>query len=91
MFCVQCGAKYVGETKNTLSTRMMQHRYNIRNKKEVDTPLVKHFLLHGIDSVRMAGLQRGAVWTDWERRKKERYWIFSLGTREPFGLNARIN
>ena len=89
LFCVKCNKKYVGETKNTLSTRMNQHRYNMRNRKEVDTPLVKHFFIHGYDSVRMAGLQRDVNWTDWERKKMESRWIYLLSTREPFGLNVK--
>lgn len=91
LFCAKCGIKYVGETKNSLSTRMAQHRYNIRHKKEVDTPLVQHFLVHGLDSVRMAGLQKHINWTDFERKKRERHWIYLLGTREPFGLNLKGN
>lgn len=91
IYCAQCGAKYVGETKNSLSTRMTQHRFNIRHKIEVDTPLVEHFLKHGLSSVRMAGLQRDINWTDRERKNKERYWIFALETREPFGLNLKWN
>lgn len=91
IFCTTCGKKYVGETKNALSTRIVQHLYNIRNKKEVDTPLVKHFLDHGLTSLKMAGLQRNIIWTDWERKKRERYWIFALGTREPFGMNVKYN
>lgn len=89
LYCEKCGIQYIGETKNTLSTRMTQHRYNIKNKKEVDTPLVKHFLHHGYASIRMAGLQRNINWTDWERKKKEKYWIYLLGTREPQGLNIK--
>ena len=89
IFCAKCGIKYVGETKNSLSTRMYQHRYNIRHRREVETPLVKHFLIHGLNSVRMAGLQKHINWTDFERKKFERHWIYLLGTREPFGLNMR--
>lgn len=89
LFCAKCGIKYVGETKNSLSTRMYQHRYNIRHRKEVEKPLVKHFLIHGLNSVRMAGLQKHVNWTDFERKKIERYWIYRLGTREPSGLNLK--
>lgn len=91
ILCSKCGKKYVGETKNDLSTRMYQHRYNIRRRKEVDTLLVSHFLLHGMDAIRMAGLQKGSSWTDKDRKQKERFWIFLLGTREPFGLNMKWN
>lgn len=89
IFCSKCNIKYVGETKNTLSMRITQHRYNIRNRKELDTPLVVHFLLHGLASVRMAGLQKNILWTDRERKNKERHWVRLLGTRVPFGLNVR--
>lgn len=89
LFCVKCDLKYVGETKNALFTRLIQHRYNIRHKKEMDTLVVKHFVLHGLDSLRMAGLQRSVCWTDWERKKMERRWIYFLGTREPYGLNMK--
>lgn len=91
IFCAICGKQYVGETGNTLSTRMTQHRYNIKNRREVDTPLVGHFLQHGFASFRIAGLESNIFWTDWERKKKERYWIFLLGTKEPRGLNMRFN
>lgn len=91
IICIKCGIKYVGETKNSLSTRMIQHRYNLRHQKEVDTPLVQHYLYHGSASMRMAGLQRDVNWTDWERKKRERFWIFSLGTKDPFGLNIKNN
>lgn len=89
IYCSKCSIKYVGETRNNLSTRMMQHRYNIKNKKEVDTPLVKHFLNHGLEAVKLAGLERNINWSDWERKKRERYWIFLLGSVEPMGLNLR--
>ncbi len=91
IYCAKCQIQYVGETKNTLSTRMAQHRYNVRNKKDVDTLLVKHFLHHGLASMRMAGLQRNVNWTDGERKKRERFWIFLLGTKDPFGLNMKNN
>ena len=91
IFCSKCGIQYVGETSNSLSTRMVQHRYNIRNKRETNTPLVKHFLIHGLESVRMAGLQRNSTWTTVERKKFERKWIYLLNTKEPFGLNIKYN
>lgn len=90
IFCNKCGKKYVGETRNTLFTRLIQHRYNIKNRKETHTLLVQHFLLHDLSSLKIAGLQSSPIWTDWERRKMERRWIFRLGTRDPDGLNIKI-
>lgn len=91
IFCAKCKAKYVGETKNELLVRLLQHMHNIRNRKDVETPLVKHFLDHGSSFLRMAGLERNINWTDWERKKRERFWIFLLGTKEPLGLNLKQN
>lgn len=89
IFCIRCNKKYVGETKNTLFTRLIHHRHNIRHKKETHTLIVQHFLNHDLDSLRIAGLQSSPVWTDWDRRQAERKWIFLLGTRDPHGLNIK--
>lgn len=91
IFCSKCDKKYVGETKNDLSTRMYQHRYNIVNQKEMDTLLVTHFVIHGLAELKMAGLESNEFWSDQERKGRERFWIFKLGTRHPFGLNIKRN
>lgn len=88
LLCTKCAMKYVGQTKNTLSTRMMQHRYTFKHDTK-DTPLVRHFRDHGPDAVKMAGLQRDVDWTDETRRKLERRWIHLLGTIPPAGLNIK--
>ncbi|KAK2814198.1 hypothetical protein Q5P01_000712 [Channa striata] len=89
IFCAKCGKQYVGETKHSISTRMIQHRYNIRNQKAIHTVIVRHFILHGLQSVRIAGLQKNSIWTDPERKKWERRWIYWLNTKDPFGLNQQ--
>lgn len=91
IFCSTCGIQYIGETKNSISTRMTQHRYNIRNKKETQIPIVKHFIFHGLLAVRVAGIQSNSFWTDTERKKIERKWIYLLSTIEPSGLNKKYN
>lgn len=42
--CRQCSLQYVGETGNSLLTRFTQHRYNINNQKNLNNPLVRHFV-----------------------------------------------
>lgn len=91
IYCIRCGVKYVGETRNSLSTRMVQHRYNVRHKRETSTLLVRHFLSHGLDSMRVAGLQYNELWADTDRKRAERQWIYRLHTREPWGLNLKRN
>ncbi|KAK2863636.1 hypothetical protein Q5P01_003169 [Channa striata] len=89
IFCLKCGIQYVGETKNSIRTRMWQHRYNIKNNKEANTPLVNHFILHGMQALRVAGLQSHSCWTDIQRKMYERRWIYRLHTLEPIGLNIK--
>lgn len=91
IFCTKCHLKYVGETKNHLFTRLSHHLSNIRNKKEKDTLLVKHFMEHGVNSLRIAGMEGNSSWTDRDRKRRERFWIFSVGTRGPGGLNLKTN
>jgi len=90
IFCTKCDKKYVGETRNSIRMRMWQHKYNIVNKKEIQTPLVRHFILHGFQALRIAGIQSNITWTTKERRAKERQWIHWLGTKEPNGLNVKF-
>lgn len=91
IFCFKCGKQYVGETRHSISTQLTQHRYSIRHSRQTNTPLVQHFLFHGWESVRVAGLQRNLIWTDQERKKAESRWIFCLDTKRPLGLNLKYN
>ncbi|KAK2811580.1 hypothetical protein Q5P01_000181, partial [Channa striata] len=89
IFCFRCGKQYVGETKNTIRMRVWQHTYNIRNGKELHTPLVNHFMLHGLPALRVAGLQSYSWWSDTQRKSNERRWIYRLQTIAPNGLNIK--
>lgn len=91
IWCSKCQLKYVGETGNTITTRMTQHRYNIKNKKQTDTPLVQHFLLHGWEAFKCTGIKHNPNWTIIERRREEKRWILKLNTMQPRGLNERWN
>ena len=81
--------KYVGETKKSVRKRLAQHRYNIKHGQKMDTQLIQHFILHKLESVRLTVLQTGPLWTDVLRKKQERQWINTLGTRHPYGLNTQ--
>lgn len=85
--CIKCTVQYVGQTKNTILTRLQQHVYNIKNKKEIHTYLVSHFLQHDLFSLRVTGLQSNLFWTTGMRLKAEREWISKLDTKFPKGLN----
>ena len=89
IWCNKCQLKYVGETGNPITTRMTQHRYNIKNNRQTHRPLVKHFLIHGMESFLCTGLQHNPNWTTSHRKKEERAWIRKLNTLKPQGLNDR--
>lgn len=91
IFCTKCGKQYIGETKNSIRTRMWQHRYIIKHKKGMNTPLLRHFILHGMRALRVAGLQSNSCWSDKQRKGYERRWIWRLQTQEPIGLNLKYN
>lgn len=87
--CDKCNMKYIGETKNSISTRITQHKYNILNKKQTHTPLVAHFIMHGWDALKVAGIQSNTLWTESQRKIMEIKWINKLDTKEPRGLNSK--
>lgn len=89
IYCIKCPAQYVGETRNSIACRVTQHRYNIRKQKEIHTKLVQHFLSHGLEALRVTGLQSNILWTTWQRRRCESFWIQQLQTHFPFGLNEK--
>lgn len=91
IFCDVCGKQYVGETNNSILTRFYQHRYRLKYMKGPITPLLSHFSIHGAQSVRVSGLQSNSSWTDTDRKRMERKWIYLLNTREPNGLNIKFN
>lgn len=90
IFCNKCGKQYIGETKNPVSTRMWQHKYKILQGKDKDSLLVQHFLWHGWSAVRVAGIQKCEFWSDYDRKKAEKRWIYLLKTIEPYGLNGKL-
>ena len=84
---------YVGETGGRLYTRIQNHLSSIRaDNPAVPLPVRSHFRSagHGVDDVRVVGLER--VWRQSVeyRRVRERRWMSLLGTRGgDEGLNKR--
>ena len=87
--CKVCKKQYVGETKNNLLTRFTQHRYNIKNEKNMNTALVFHFVAHGWENISATILESNPRWTEQDRRRRESVWIARLRTKLPYGLNER--
>lgn len=87
--CRKCQKQYVGQTKNSVKTRMQAHRHNILHGLKKDTYLVSHFQRHGITNMFTTSLEQNPNWTLEERLSKERIWIRKLNTIYPYGLNEK--
>ena len=86
--CRKCGLQYVGETANPLHIRMNGHRSDIHTQK-TDKPVAAHFNLpdHTLDDLQVMGIKKiHNNDTEW-RKHRESYWIFTLDTLAPTGMN----
>ena len=84
IYLIQC----IRETANPLHIRMNGHRSDI-NTRKTDKPVAAHFNLpdHLLDDLQVMGI--GKIHTNnagWKKHR-ERYWIFTLETMAPTGMN----
>ena len=82
------GIQYIGETKNTLKTRLYGHLSDIRTKK--DKSVSNHFNSpnHNINHLTIIGIDASPRLTNLSSRlAKEKFWIQQLRCLTPHGLN----
>ena len=94
--CKKCPKQYLGESKNKLRTRFNAHRSDIKLKK--DKPVSNHFNLddHSLDDLILTPIERIEIdlpedETTKFRQAREAYWIETLNTARPIGLNIHHN
>ena len=88
-----CGLAYVGKTTRKLKQRISEHKSSIR-RNDREYPVAIHFndAKHDISSFRFTGIEqvqmppRGGD-LDLILKRREAYWIFTLQTLAPKGLN----
>ena len=91
-----CGLAYVGKTTRKLKQRMSEHKSSIR-RNDRDYPVAVHFndAHHDISSLRFCGIEqvnlppRGGD-HDKLLKQREAYWIHTLQTLAPKGLNDEL-
>ena len=86
--CQQCGIQYVGQSGNSLNTRMRSHVCDIKSKTAKSVP--EHFttVCKPEDlKVIIISLTNNDVNN---RTREEDVWIGILATSHPFGLNIQI-
>ena len=92
-----CGLAYIGKTTRPLKTRISEHRSNIRNHDQ-KSPVAVHFTKagHNVSSLCYWGIEQVKL----PRRggdintfllKREAFWIYTLETLAPKGLNEDID
>lgn len=93
MLTCPCGLSYIGKTTRALKTRISEHRSAIRNGV-TSSPVAVHFMnaKHNISSLKYVGIEnikcprRGGN-VDNLLLKRELFWIYTLNTLAPRGLN----
>ena len=83
--CSKCSKQYVGLTSQKLQTRMNHHRSEIFNKVKKYMNNHFNFADHSIRSLKVQAIDQAN--TLQELIELEHYWIATLKTRVPFGLN----
>ena len=77
-----------GETENPLHIRMNGHRSDI-NTRKLDKPVAAHFNQpdHSLNDLRVMGIEKIHTNSGQWRKQRESYWIFTLDTMTPKGMN----
>ena len=86
--CKKCGLQYVGEMENALHIRINGHRSDIRMRK-TEKPVAAHFCQpdHTMEDLEVRGIEKIHRNSKQWRKERESYWIFTLRTLSPHGLN----
>lgn len=90
IICRKCGKIYIGQTKNTLHQRRLQHHNHIVNQR-VEKPVANHFndTNHNVTDITIMSLDDSARYLN-DRLRLEEAWIRKLGSYQPMGLNIRL-
>lgn len=91
-----CGLAYVGKTSRQLKQRISEHKSSIR-RNDRDYPVAVHFndFKHDISAFRFIGIEKVSLPKrggniDILLKQREAYWIYTLQTLSPSGLNDEL-
>ena len=96
LFC-PCNKQYIGQTSRKLKIRLNEHRSSIK-RADITSPVARHFsdLGHKVDDLKCIGIEK--VWLNRRGGNHERlllqrecYWIHTLKTLFPMGMNEECN
>ena len=86
--CTKCLIQYVGETENALRTRLIGHWSNI-NHQRLDRPVAQQFNQqhHSLKDLTIMVIEKIHREDVNYRKQKESYWIETIKSLSPNGLN----
>lgn len=84
--CKKCKKQYTGMTTNTLRERVNHHRTTINTRENRYVSKHFNFKNHCIKDLKVQVIDKSDNITD--LRKLEKFWIQTLNTIEPYGLNV---
>ncbi|CAJ0928388.1 unnamed protein product [Ranitomeya imitator] len=84
-----CGLGYVGETTQHIRDRISQHKSTIRRCKTL-LPVPAHFIQNNHTVIEHVSLARRGGDRIKKLKERESFWIHTLQTLTPLGLNRRI-
>ena len=91
LYCSKCkDQQYVGETRQTLTARIVGHRSDINTGAvEKCIHVVNHFNSagHSLNDLRVFPIEQMRNSDKQSRRARERFWMSKLRTVYPYGLN----
>ena len=86
--CTKCKKQYVGYTETRLKDRINRHRTNIHNNKIIYISIHFNFPDHKLANLSVQAIDTAT--TRHELKKLEQYWILTLQTYIPKGLNVSL-
>ena len=88
--CTKCKKQYVGQTSQQLRSRFTQHRFTINSDNGY--PVARHFKFdtpgHSINNQQITAIDHIPRADSIALLNKETYWIHTLRTMEPGGINT---
>ena len=98
--CLKCKCQYVGETKRPLRKRMYEHLKSITEHGKpgtLSTPVSTHFnsmckrpTKLNFQILETISGNTDEVSTTLRRKRREKWWILTLRTLDPLGINASV-
>jgi hypothetical protein len=90
--CSVCGLQYVGESKYPFHKRLNGHRSDLTNKSLL--PVSQHFglsdhILEDFNRVNILIIEQNCLWSDFQRKNRERFWNKEHRVLHPFGINRK--